>query len=66
MVLIFYLWCNEAELLGFKDYIPAYNTVSGQQILAGVNYASAAAGIREETGRQLVTEHNNTFNTLHF
>ncbi|CAN6907978.1 unnamed protein product, partial [Brassica oleracea] len=42
-----------AELLGFKDYIPAYNTVSGRQILTGVNYASAAAGIREETGRQL-------------
>ncbi|CAE5958828.1 unnamed protein product [Arabidopsis arenosa] len=42
-----------AELLGFNDYIPAYNTVSGRQILSGVNYASAAAGIREETGRQL-------------
>jgi phospholipase/lecithinase/hemolysin len=42
-----------AELLGFNGYIPAYNTVSGRQILSGVNYASAAAGIREETGRQL-------------
>ncbi|KAL1205164.1 GDSL esterase/lipase [Cardamine amara subsp. amara] len=42
-----------AELLGFNNYIPAYNAASGQQILSGVNYASAAAGIREETGRQL-------------
>ncbi|KAG7593320.1 GDSL lipase/esterase [Arabidopsis thaliana x Arabidopsis arenosa] len=41
------------ELLGFDNYIPAYSTVSGQQILQGVNYASAAAGIREETGAQL-------------
>ncbi|XP_062095940.1 GDSL esterase/lipase At5g45670-like [Humulus lupulus] len=42
-----------AELLGFDDYIPPYATARGQQILGGVNFASAAAGIREETGRQL-------------
>ncbi|XP_062160830.1 GDSL esterase/lipase At5g45670-like [Alnus glutinosa] len=42
-----------AELLGFDDYIPPYVTASGQDILKGVNYASAAAGIREETGQQL-------------
>ncbi|KAL3851429.1 hypothetical protein ACJIZ3_013311 [Penstemon smallii] len=42
-----------AELLGFDDYIPPYTTASGQQILGGVNYASAAAGIRSETGQQL-------------
>lgn len=42
-----------AELLGFDNYIPAYTDVSGEQILQGVNYASAAAGIREETGQQL-------------
>jgi phospholipase/lecithinase/hemolysin len=42
-----------AELLGFDDYIPPYVSASGQDILKGVNYASAAAGIREETGRQL-------------
>ncbi|KAH6759467.1 GDSL-like Lipase/Acylhydrolase superfamily protein [Perilla frutescens var. hirtella] len=41
------------ELLGFDDYIPPYATARGQQILRGVNYASAAAGIRAETGRQL-------------
>jgi hypothetical protein len=40
--------------LGFDDYIPPYVTASGQDILKGVNYASAAAGIREETGQQLV------------
>ena len=44
-----------AELLGFDDYIPPYASASGQDILKGVNYASAAAGIREETGQQLVT-----------
>ncbi|KAI4298188.1 hypothetical protein L6164_031777 [Bauhinia variegata] len=42
-----------AELLGFDDYIPPYASVSGRDILRGVNYASAAAGIREETGQQL-------------
>ncbi|XP_047948732.1 GDSL esterase/lipase At1g29670-like [Salvia hispanica] len=42
-----------AELLGFDDYIPPYSAARGQQILQGVNYASAAAGIRSETGRQL-------------
>ncbi|XP_041024747.1 GDSL esterase/lipase At5g45670-like [Juglans microcarpa x Juglans regia] len=42
-----------AELLGFDDYIPPYVSARGQEILKGVNYASAAAGIREETGRQL-------------
>ncbi|XP_047308480.1 GDSL esterase/lipase At5g45670-like [Impatiens glandulifera] len=42
-----------AELLGFDDYIPPFSSASGQDILRGVNYASAAAGIREETGRQL-------------
>ncbi|XP_057764170.1 GDSL esterase/lipase At5g45670-like [Salvia miltiorrhiza] len=40
-----------AELLGFEDYIPSYLTARGDQILKGVNYASAAAGIRAETGR---------------
>ncbi|KAL2494646.1 GDSL esterase/lipase [Forsythia ovata] len=42
-----------AELLGFDDYIPPYAAASGQDILRGVNYASAAAGIRSETGQQL-------------
>ncbi|XP_059664684.1 GDSL esterase/lipase At5g45670-like [Cornus florida] len=42
-----------AELLGFDDYIPPYASARGQDILKGVNYASAAAGIRDETGQQL-------------
>ncbi|KAL4585764.1 hypothetical protein LXL04_010389 [Taraxacum kok-saghyz] len=42
-----------AELLGFDDYIPPYANVRGRAILGGVNYASAAAGIRDETGQQL-------------
>ncbi|KAJ0018499.1 hypothetical protein Pint_10159 [Pistacia integerrima] len=42
-----------AQLLGFDSYIPPFSTATGQDILKGVNYASAAAGIREETGRQL-------------
>ncbi|XP_073227001.1 GDSL esterase/lipase At4g18970-like [Cicer arietinum] len=42
-----------AELLGFDDYIPPYASASDDVILKGVNYASAAAGIREETGQQL-------------
>ncbi|KAM3239389.1 hypothetical protein P3L10_014423 [Capsicum annuum] len=45
-----------AELLGFDDYIPPYATARGRQILRGVNLASAAAGIREETGQQLVLQ----------
>ncbi|WZZ75642.1 hypothetical protein YC2023_087012 [Brassica napus] len=43
------------ELLGFDDYITPYSQASGEDILGGVNYASAAAGVREETGRQLVS-----------
>ncbi|KAM0040024.1 putative triacylglycerol lipase [Helianthus debilis subsp. tardiflorus] len=42
-----------AKLLGFDDYIPPYANASGRAILNGVNYASAAAGIRDETGKQL-------------
>ncbi|KAE9461966.1 hypothetical protein C3L33_06125, partial [Rhododendron williamsianum] len=42
-----------AEQLGFNGYIPPYATARGRGILSGVNYASAAAGIRDETGQQL-------------
>ncbi|KAJ8458621.1 hypothetical protein OPV22_031547 [Ensete ventricosum] len=42
-----------AQLLGFHGFIPPYASTRGQALLAGVNFASAAAGIREETGRQL-------------
>ncbi|KAF8413650.1 hypothetical protein HHK36_001642 [Tetracentron sinense] len=42
-----------AQLLGFNNFIPPYAMTRGQDILKGVNYASAAAGIRDETGQQL-------------
>uniref|UniRef100_A0A6N2KBC9 Uncharacterized protein n=1 Tax=Salix viminalis TaxID=40686 RepID=A0A6N2KBC9_SALVM len=42
------------ELLGFNQSIPPFATARGRDILIGVNYASGAAGIRDETGRQLV------------
>ncbi|URE38433.1 GDSL esterase lipase [Musa troglodytarum] len=42
-----------AKLLGFHGSIPPYASTRGQALLAGVNFASAAAGILEETGRQL-------------
>uniref|UniRef100_A0A3Q7F2J3 Uncharacterized protein n=1 Tax=Solanum lycopersicum TaxID=4081 RepID=A0A3Q7F2J3_SOLLC len=42
------------EQLGFNGNIPPYASTRGRDILRGVNYASAAAGIRDETGRQLL------------
>ncbi|XWS24741.1 hypothetical protein CRYUN_Cryun27aG0009800 [Craigia yunnanensis] len=42
-----------AELLGLP-LIPAYSEASGDQVLHGVNYASAAAGILDITGRNFV------------
>ncbi|KAK4803135.1 hypothetical protein SAY86_001338 [Trapa natans] len=42
-----------AELLGLP-LIPAYSEASEQQMLHGVNYASAAAGILDITGRNFV------------
>ncbi|KAK6917321.1 GDSL lipase/esterase [Dillenia turbinata] len=42
-----------ADLLGLP-LIPAYSEASGEQMLHGVNYASAAAGILDVTGRNFV------------
>ncbi|KAK9057868.1 hypothetical protein SSX86_022707 [Deinandra increscens subsp. villosa] len=42
-----------AQLLGFENSIPPYASASGEDILRGVNYASGAAGIREESGQHL-------------
>ncbi|XBJ19363.1 hypothetical protein VPH35_010348 [Triticum aestivum] len=42
-----------AKLLGFDDFIPPFAGATSDQLLTGVNFASAAAGIREETGQQL-------------
>ncbi|KAF9686472.1 hypothetical protein SADUNF_Sadunf03G0162100 [Salix dunnii] len=42
----------ETKLLGFEDYIPSFNTaIATNKTLRGVNYASASAGIRNESGR---------------
>lgn len=46
-----------AKLLGFDNYTPPFASASGNELLSGVNFASAAAGIREETGQQLVRIH---------
>ena len=54
---IYYCPCIcAAELLGLP-LIPPYSTTSGNQALNGVNYASAAAGILDVTGRNFVTKH---------
>ncbi|XP_055804670.1 GDSL esterase/lipase At1g29670-like isoform X2 [Solanum dulcamara] len=39
-----------AELLGFDKYIEPFATVKGVDMFKGVNYASGAAGILDETG----------------
>ncbi|KAI5384838.1 hypothetical protein KIW84_071716 [Lathyrus oleraceus] len=41
------------DLLGFDHYIPPYANTNGADIVQGVNYASGAAGIRNETGTHL-------------
>ncbi|XP_062095158.1 GDSL esterase/lipase At1g29670-like [Humulus lupulus] len=41
------------QLLGFRNFIPPFASASGDVILKGVNYASGAAGIREESGQHL-------------
>ncbi|KAK9150749.1 hypothetical protein Syun_009058 [Stephania yunnanensis] len=41
------------KLLGFNGSPPPFTSARGRTILSGVNYASAAGGIREETGRNL-------------
>ncbi|KAL8108228.1 GDSL esterase/lipase At1g29670-like [Apium graveolens] len=42
-----------AELLGFSHYIPPSERTNGTDMLQGLNFASAAAGIREETAQHL-------------
>ncbi|XP_039118391.1 LOW QUALITY PROTEIN: GDSL esterase/lipase At1g33811-like [Dioscorea cayenensis subsp. rotundata] len=43
-----------SQLLGFRNYIPAYaNARTPSEFLRGLNFASGAAGIREETGDNL-------------
>uniref|UniRef100_A0A6N2MEP1 Uncharacterized protein n=1 Tax=Salix viminalis TaxID=40686 RepID=A0A6N2MEP1_SALVM len=49
--------CNESyswlKILGFTHYIPPFATAQEADILSGLNYASGAAGIRDETGQEL-------------
>ncbi|KAG6738280.1 hypothetical protein POTOM_057889 [Populus tomentosa] len=61
------------ELLGFDQFIPPFATARSRDILVGVNYASWAAGIRDESGRQMgdriilneqLQNHAATFNRL--
>lgn len=47
-----------AELLGFNKFIEPFATVKGVDIVRGVNYASGAAGIRDESGIHLVKYHH--------
>ncbi|KAL1292489.1 hypothetical protein AAHE18_19G000600 [Arachis hypogaea] len=48
------LGCTEStELLGLP-LTPAYSEASGDKVLHGVNYASAAAGILDATGRNFL------------
>ncbi|TYI67561.1 hypothetical protein E1A91_D08G026400v1 [Gossypium mustelinum] len=42
-----------AENLGFTSFMPPFAESQGENILNGVNYASGAAGIRNETGQHL-------------
>ncbi|XWS15355.1 hypothetical protein CRYUN_Cryun35bG0089600 [Craigia yunnanensis] len=42
-----------AQLMGFQRYISPYSRARGPELLRGVNYASGAAGIRDETGDNL-------------
>ncbi|XP_009379054.2 GDSL esterase/lipase At1g33811 [Pyrus x bretschneideri] len=42
-----------AQLLGFPTYIPPYSRTRGAALLRGANFASGAAGIRDETGDNL-------------
>lgn len=46
-----------AQLLGFRNNIPPHARTRGRAILGGLNFASGAAGIRDETGNNLVKLH---------
>ncbi|KAL7615578.1 hypothetical protein Lser_V15G04106 [Lactuca serriola] len=42
-----------AQLLGFENFIPPFATTRREEIVRGVNYASGAAGIRDETAEHI-------------
>ncbi|EHA8587055.1 GDSL esterase/lipase [Cocos nucifera] len=41
------------QLLGFRSFIPPYALARGDEVLRGLNFASGAAGLRDETGDNL-------------
>ncbi|XP_071709070.1 GDSL esterase/lipase At5g45670-like [Rutidosis leptorrhynchoides] len=41
------------QQLGFKNFIPSYNTATDDDISTGVNYGSGSAGILDESGSHL-------------
>lgn len=53
---VFFATKIAAQLMGFPRYIPPYSRARGPQLLQGVNYASGASGIRDETGDNLVNQ----------
>ncbi|KAL3624824.1 hypothetical protein CASFOL_031492 [Castilleja foliolosa] len=48
-----------AEFLGFDKPIPPFATANGPEIIKGVNYASASAGILDDTAKTTVIEQFN-------
>ncbi|KAJ6774361.1 FINGER PROTEIN putative-RELATED [Salix purpurea] len=44
-----------AEILGFHNNIPPFATAREADMLYGLNYASGSAGIRDETGQELLS-----------
>lgn len=42
-----------AQLLGFTDYIPPFSSARRDSLFRGVNFASGASGIRDDTGNNL-------------
>ncbi|XP_076910289.1 GDSL esterase/lipase At1g33811-like [Bidens hawaiensis] len=58
-----------AQLLGFRTNIPPFARTRGRAILGGLNFASGAAGIRDETGNNLgdhitMNQQVNNFGTI--
>ncbi|CAM8916983.1 unnamed protein product [Rhodiola kirilowii] len=55
-----------AQLLGFRNFIPPYARTRGRRLLSGVNYASGASGIRDETGNNLGQHHSMNLQVSNF
>ncbi|KAI3685673.1 hypothetical protein L6452_34928 [Arctium lappa] len=51
----FLLPASNGQLLGFRNFIPPYATVTDQEISTGVNYGSGVAGIRDESGSHMIS-----------